>query len=190
MHHHQSLGDGVDGQRDDHRGNAQIGDADAVEKSQRDAAKQTERNRQRLADRPVGRGRGRHHAAHRHHPGYREVDLAEQDHDHHAGGDDAEKRGHLELLEQVGRRQEAGIVQIAEQQQHDDAGIGGRHRWIDAAQHPGQTRGGGVCLGRAHFRIIRTGRVGCAPAPVGPRRCRPTQATRCPGTAIAIAPRC
>ena len=40
-------------------------------------------------------------------PGHRQVDVAEQDDQHHAGGDDAEEGADLELLQQVGRRQEA-----------------------------------------------------------------------------------
>ena len=52
MDDHQPLRDRVDRQRDDHRGNAQIGDADAVDEAERDAAADAERNRQRLADRP------------------------------------------------------------------------------------------------------------------------------------------
>ena len=49
---------------------------------------------------PGGCGAG-HHGAGRDHPGNRQVDLAEQDDEHHAGGDDAEECSHLELQEQV-----------------------------------------------------------------------------------------
>ena len=48
-----------------------------------------------------------HHAAGRHHPRHRQIDLAEQDDEHHAGGDDAEEGGDLELLQQIFGRQEA-----------------------------------------------------------------------------------
>ena len=34
-------------------------------------------------------------------PGHREVDMAEQDDEHHAGRDDAEEGADLELLQQV-----------------------------------------------------------------------------------------
>ena len=44
---HQALRDRVDGQRDDHRGDAQIGDADAVDEAERDAAEDAERNGER-----------------------------------------------------------------------------------------------------------------------------------------------
>jgi hypothetical protein len=110
-------GDGVDGKRDDHRRDAQIGNADAVEKTERDAAEQTERNRQRLADRAIGGGGGRHHAADGDHPGYRQVDLAEQDYDHHSGRDDTQERSDLELLQQIFGRQETRIVEVSEQKQ-------------------------------------------------------------------------
>ena len=36
--------------------------------------------------------------------------MAEQDHQHHPGRDDAEEGGDLELLQQVGRRQEGGVA--------------------------------------------------------------------------------
>ncbi len=55
--------------------------------------------------------------ADRHHPGHRQVDLAEQDDQHHAGGDDAEERGDLQLLQQIFGRQEARRIEAAEDQQ-------------------------------------------------------------------------
>ena len=51
------------------------------------------------------------------HPGHRQVDLAEQDDQHHAGGDDAEEGGDLELLQQVFGRQEVRRIEAADEQQ-------------------------------------------------------------------------
>ena len=76
---------GVDAERDDHRRDAQIGDADAV-----DEADQRRRRGCRTGS-PAPRRAGPQPAAaqaimapDRHHPGHRQVDLAEQDDQHHA----------------------------------------------------------------------------------------------------------
>ena len=47
------------------------------------------------------RGGGCHHAADADGPGDRQVDVTEEDDQHDARGDDAEKRGGLELLEKI-----------------------------------------------------------------------------------------
>ena len=131
MHHHQPLRDGVDRERDDHRGNAEVGDAEAIHEPEPDAAGDAEGNGERLArGAPTGRRR-RHHAADRDDPGHREVDLAEQDDDHRARRDDAEKRGDLQLLQQILRREEAARIDRPDEQERDDAGEGDRDRAVD-----------------------------------------------------------
>ena len=56
-----------------------------------------DRARQRPAD------GGGHHRGRGERPGHREVDMAEQDDQHHSRGDDAEERADLQLLQQVDR---------------------------------------------------------------------------------------
>ena len=65
--------------------------------------------------------------------GNREIDLAEQDDEHHSRRDDAEERGDLQLLQQIGAGEEIRRIDRADQQQRDDAAIGDGDRGIDAA---------------------------------------------------------
>ena len=50
MDHHYPLGHRIDGKRDDHRRDAQVGDTEAVDEPQRDAAEDTERDRNHPTD--------------------------------------------------------------------------------------------------------------------------------------------
>src|SRR5690606_8725056 len=54
---------------------------------------------------------------------------------HDAGGDEAEEGRDLELLQQVVGREEAGGVEAAGQQQHDDEADGDGDRAVDGFQH-------------------------------------------------------
>jgi hypothetical protein len=132
----------------DHRGDAQIGDAIAVDEPERDAAADAEGNGEGLADRsPAGR-RGRHHAADRHDPRHRQVDLAEQDDDQRPGRDDAEERGDLELLQQIFGREEAPRIERAEEQERDHATEGDGDRAVDAGGERGGAPGHGMSSSR------------------------------------------
>ena len=86
MQHHQALRHRVDAEREDHRGNAQIGDAQAVDQAEDQPAGHAEGQCERLAGiAPPAARRGRHHAADRHHPGDRQIDMAQQNDQHGAG---------------------------------------------------------------------------------------------------------
>jgi hypothetical protein len=101
--HHQALRDRVHAEREDHRRRAEIGDAEAVDQSDNGSAEDAERDGKRIPEHVAeeGLGAGRHHPADRDGPGERQVDVAEEDDEHHAGGHDAEERGHLQLLHEV-----------------------------------------------------------------------------------------
>ena len=53
---------------------------------------------------------GRHHRRGRQRPGHRKVDVAEQDDQHHPGGDDAQEGADLELLQQVAGIEEGEVA--------------------------------------------------------------------------------
>ena len=72
-------------------------------------------------------------------PRNRQVDVAEQDDQHHARRDHAEERGGLELLQQVVRRQEVGVGERAKEQEQQDAGERDRRRLVEPREqfhHP------------------------------------------------------
>ena len=105
--HHQPLSDGVGAEGENHRRDAKVGDPDAIDETDTKAARDAEGNGEGVSDlAPTGCG-GRHHPSNGHHPGDREVDLSEQDHQHETGGNDAEERGDLQLLQQIVRGAEA-----------------------------------------------------------------------------------
>ena len=133
---HEPLRDGVDRQRHDHRRNAQIGDAVAVDEPDRDAAGDAEGNRERIPGRPPAGGGRRHHAADRDGPRDGEVDLPDQNDDHRPGRDYAEKGSHLQLLQKVFGRQEAARVERAHQEERNDAGERHQDRAIDPPEEP------------------------------------------------------
>ncbi|MGY4434226.1 hypothetical protein ACVWWO_006703 [Bradyrhizobium sp. F1.13.1] len=58
--------------------------------------------------------RGRHHGRGGERPGHRQIDLRDQDHDHHAGRDDPEERTDLQLLQKIGRRQQGSAAETGE----------------------------------------------------------------------------
>ncbi len=190
VHDHQSLRDRVHRQRDDHRRDAKERHAGAADQPQRDAAADAHRNRQRLAERPPAGGRRRHHPADGNDPRHRQVDLAEQDDDHHAGRDDAEERCDLKLLQQVLRRQEAARIEAADKQHQHDAAERPRDGRVDApadaADHVAEHAAGTV---RGSARLSHTGRAGCGCAAAGPSRGKRPRAARCPGTAAATTAR-
>ena len=61
-------------------------------------------------DRHGAADRGGHHGGGGQGPGHRKIDVAEQDDEHHAGGDDAQERADLELLQQVAGVEEGEIA--------------------------------------------------------------------------------
>ena len=97
---HQSAHDRVDAKREDHRGHAKIGDAEAVDEADHEADRETDR------DRPGAADRGRHHRGRGQRPGNGKVDLRDQDDDHHPGRDDPEEGADLQLLQEIVRRQQ------------------------------------------------------------------------------------
>jgi len=94
-------------------------------------------------DRPRAAHRGRQHGAGRDRPRHRQIDVPEQDHDHHAGRDGAEERGDLELLQQIDRRDERrGALRRqrvggAGDQDDEDEAAGDQRRAVDGARHWG-----------------------------------------------------
>ena len=100
MGDHQAAHHRVDAKREDHRGNAQIGDAEAVDEADDEADREADR------DRPGPADRGRHHRGGGQRPGHGKVDLRDQDDHHHPGGDDAEEGADLQLLQQIVRREQ------------------------------------------------------------------------------------
>jgi len=95
---HESLRHGVHAEREDHRRGAQVGDADAVDEADGDPAQDAEGNGER--DTPAGveaealeePGKaGGHHAADGDGPRDRQVNVTEENDEHDARCDDAEK---------------------------------------------------------------------------------------------------
>jgi hypothetical protein len=58
--------------------------------------------------------RRRYHGGGRQCPGHRQIDLADQDDDHHPGSHDAEESADLQLLQQIGRRQQRGTAEMSD----------------------------------------------------------------------------
>ena len=127
---HEPAQHRVDAEREDHRRHAQVGHPHPVDEPDQQPDAESGRDRGGPAD-----GRG-HHRRGRDRPRHRQVDVTEQDHEHHAGGDDPEERADLQLLEQVRRRQQrrgalgAHRVRGADREDHDDEAAGEQDRAV------------------------------------------------------------
>ena len=133
---HQPLGDGVGTEGENHRRHAKVGDTDTIDEADTKAASDTDGDSQRGAGlAPTGCG-GRHHSANRHHPGDREINLAEEDDQHEAGGDDTEERGHLELLQQIIGGKKIRRVDRPDEQKRDNTAEGCQDDGIDKFKYP------------------------------------------------------
>ncbi len=124
VNYHQSLGDRVRAEGEDHRRHAKIGDTYAIDETDAKAASDTDGDSQRRACLAPACRRGRHHAANRYDPGNREIDLAKEDDQHEAGGDNAEERRYLELLQQIIGGKKVRRVDGPDEQKRDDAAEG------------------------------------------------------------------
>ncbi len=130
VEHHEAAHHGVHAQGEDHRGHAQVGDAEAVHDADREPHREAHGDRQRPAH-----GAGQHGAGGQG-PGHGEVDVAQQDDEHHAGRDDAQEGADLELLEEVGWREEARLalgpqrVDRAQRQDDEDEAAGDDDRAV------------------------------------------------------------
>ena len=137
VENHQALGHGIHAKGEDHRGGAQIGNAKAVDEahscSAGDAKGYGDYRPHRLSKQSCS-GR-RHHAADANGPGDRQVDMAEENDEHHARGDDAEKRGGLELLEKIVGRYEIRLGDGANGDQQDAAAEGNDRRFVEPLHH-------------------------------------------------------
>ncbi len=91
--------------------------------------------------------------------------MAEQDHQHHPGRDDAEERGHLELLQKVGRGQEVAGIERARDQQHGDEAERDQDRLVDRLHdrlhdaHPNSSRRLRIRNTRAAPRLTASSRM-------------------------------
>ena len=95
MGHHQPAHDRVDAKGEDHRGNAEIGDAKPVDEADDEADRETDWNRPGAAD------RGRHHCGRGQRPRDGKVDLGDQNDNHLPGGDDPKEGADLQLLQKI-----------------------------------------------------------------------------------------
>ena len=118
VHDDHTLHDGIHPQREDHRRDAQERDAEAVGQADQSAASNGNGTPSAVHEGapPAGNGGGGD-PANGDNPGDRQVDMPEQDHDHHTAGDDAEEGGDLQLLQQVETGEELLIIDSAEDQQ-------------------------------------------------------------------------
>jgi hypothetical protein len=91
MDDHQPLRENIGSQGKNHGRNAEIGYSDSVNQAGKKTAGNTERDRKRYSRLPpAARGR-RHHAADRHDPRNRKIDLAQKNDQHQSRRDDPEK---------------------------------------------------------------------------------------------------
>ena len=115
---HQALRHRIHAEGEDHRRHSQIGDANAVDEAEQETAADAERYGESFSPMAPSCRSRRHHAPDGDEPRYREVDLAKKDDQHHAGRDETEEGPHLQLLQQIGGRQERRAAET-------DPGIGG-----------------------------------------------------------------
>ncbi len=78
---------------------------------------------------------GRHHPANRHHPGDREINLAEQDDQHETGGDDAQERGNLQLLQQIIGGKKIRRIERSDKEKGDNTAERRKDDWINPSEY-------------------------------------------------------
>ena len=99
---HQSLAHRIDTECEDHRREPHVSHTQAIDHAHKGTTENAEGNGQRHAGGSIPAAEcSRHHGTQRDGPGYRQVNVPQQDHHHGAGCDDAEECADLQLLHEI-----------------------------------------------------------------------------------------